>query len=79
MNIFNNLKNYLYANDNFIAYFNKKIYLYNFKTINTLTSSLIILSFSDKQVLIKGKNIRPIKMQPKEILIEGEINAIEFA
>ena len=78
MHIFNNIKNFLYDNDNFIAYFNNKIYLYNIKKIDTLNTDNIIVYFNDKRVEIKGKSLKPIKCLNKELLISGSIESVKF-
>ena len=78
MHIFNNIKNFLYDNDNFIAYFNNKIYLYNIIKIDNLTNDNIIVYFNDKKVDIKGKNLIPKKCLNKELLILGNIESIKF-
>ena len=78
MHIFNNIKNFLYDNTNFIAYFNNKIYLYNIVKIDTLNDNDIILYFDDKRVEIKGKCLKPSKCINKELLITGSVESIRL-
>ncbi len=76
MHIWANLKSFLYDNDNFIAYFNNKIYLYNFINIITISSKEIIVQFKDKKVIIKGNNLKPNKVLKKELLLSGTIESV---
>ena len=78
MHIFNNIKNFLYDNDNFIAYFNNKIYLYNIIKIDTLTCNEIVVFFNNKKVEIKGNDLKPLKCLNKELLISGLIESVKF-
>ena len=78
MHIFNNIKNFLYDNENFIAYFNNKIYLYNIIKIDCITNNNIIVYFNDKSIEIKGNNLKPKKCLNKELLIFGQIESIRF-
>ena len=78
MHIYSNIKNFLYDNENFIAYFNNKIYLYNIIKIDSLTTNSIIVYFKDKKVEIIGKSLKPRKCLNKELLISGFIERIIF-
>ena len=76
MHIWANLKSFLYDNDNFIAYFNNKIYLYNFINIITITNKEIVVQFKDHKVIIKGNNLKPSKVLKKELLLCGNIESV---
>lgn len=78
MHIWSNLKNFLYDNDNFIAIFNNKIYLYNIRKIDNLTTENIIVYFNDKKIEIKGNKLKPNKCLNKELLITGNIESVKF-
>lgn len=78
MHIFNSIKNFLYDNDNFLAYFNNKIYLYNIVKIDSLNDNNIIIYFKDKIVEIKGNNLIPKQCLNKELLITGTIESVKF-
>jgi len=78
MHIYNNIKNFLYDNDNFIAYFNNNIYLYNIVKIDTLTNNNIIVYFNNQKVEIKGKNLKPNKCLNREIVISGTIESVKL-
>ena len=76
MHIWANLKSFLYDNDNFIAYFNNKIYLYNFINIITITNKEIVVQFKDHKVIIKGNNLKPSKVLKNELLLCGNIESV---
>jgi sporulation protein YqfC len=78
MHIWTNLKSFLYDNDDFIAYFNSKIYIYNFLNIETLNSSKIVIVFKNKKVIIGGKDLKPIKVLKSEILLTGKIESVNI-
>ena len=78
MHIWQNMKNFLYDNDNFIAIINNKIYLYNINKIDTLTDTNAILYFNNKKVEIKGIKLKPIKCLNKEIMLTGNIESVKI-
>ena len=78
MHIYNNIKNFLYDNDNFIAYFNNKIYLYNIIKIDNISNNSIIVYFNDKIIKINGNCLKVNKCLNKELLINGSIESITF-
>ena len=78
MHILANLKNFLYDNENFIALFNNKIYLYNITKIDTLNCNKILVYFNNKKIEINGLKLKPIKCANKEILIEGIIESVNI-
>lgn len=78
MHIFNNIKNFLYDNNNFIAYYNDNIYFYNIIKIDCLSNNDIIVFFNDKKIEIKGTNLIPKKCLNKELLIHGQIESVRF-
>ena len=78
MHIFNNMKNFLYDNDNFIAYFNNKIYLYNIIKIDNISNNNIIVYFNDKRLEITGNKLKVNRCLNKELLITGIIESINF-
>ena len=78
MHIFNNIKNFLYDNDNFIAYFNNNIFIYNIVKIDCLTNTNIVLFFNNKKIQIIGKDLKVKKCINKEILINGSIESVNL-
>jgi len=78
MHIFNNLKNFLYDNSNFIAIFDNKIYLYNIDKVNLLTDSNAIISFKNKTISIKGSDLKTFKYYNKELILDGNIESVSL-
>lgn len=76
MHIWTNLKSFLYDTDDFMAYFNNKIYLFNFVNIISITNKEIIIQFKNKRLIIKGNNLKPVKVLQKEILFDGTIESV---
>ena len=56
MHIWNNLQNFLYDKENFLAFFDNKIYIYNFCKITILNKNTIHLQFNDKKSHGNRKN-----------------------
>ena len=78
MHIFNNVKNFLYDNDNFMAILNNKIYIYNLIKIDYICSNNIIIVFNNKILDIKGSNLKVIKSLINELELSGEIESVNF-
>ncbi|MDD5836407.1 MAG: YabP/YqfC family sporulation protein [bacterium] len=76
MNIWANLKNFLYDKSYFIAYFNDNLYIYNFQNILLITPNKIILTINDIKTIIKGTNLNIKKSSATEIIITGELNGV---
>lgn len=78
VHIFNNVKNFLYDNDNFMAILNNKIYIYNLIKIDYICSNNIIIVFNNKILDIKGSNLKVIKSLINELELTGEIESVNF-
>ena len=78
MHIFSSLKNFLYDTNDFIAYFNNLIYLYNFINIIKLSSNEVIIIFNDKKVIVKGNNLKVTKCLKNEIIIKGKLESVNI-
>lgn len=76
MHLWANLKNFLYDTDDFMAYFNNKIYLFNFVNIISMSNKEIIIQFKTKKLIIKGTDLKPVKVLQKEILFTGTIGSV---
>ncbi len=76
MHIFNNIRNYLYDNDNFIAILDNRIYIYNSIFIKDISSNKIVLSFKNKMVRILGDDIKIIRSENKELELIGNIKKV---
>ena len=78
MHIFSNIKNFLYDNNDFIAYYNNSIYLYNFNKIDTLNNNEIIIIFDNKKISIKGSYLKVKRCLNKELEITGVLESINI-
>ena len=78
MHIYSSLKNFLYDTNDFIAYFNNSIYIYNFNNINKLEKEEIIITFDDKKVVIKGFDLKVTKCLKKELIIDGKLESVNI-
>ena len=77
MNIYKNIKNFLYDENALMALFNNSIYIYNYQEVVTLTSEEVIIKL-DKNVLhLEGEDFKIKSMLPKELQIFGLIRKIE--
>ena len=76
MHIFNNIRNYLYDNDNFIAILDNRIYIYNIMFINDISSNKLIVSFKNKKVSIIGDNLKVIRSINSELELVGNIRKV---
>jgi len=78
MNPIENLKSFLQDNKNKIIIFDNNIYICNYIDIKSFDENKIIISIKDKNVTINGKNITIKKLTKDEILINGNLENIEF-
>ena len=78
MNAFENLKTFLYDQNNFIAIYNDNVHVFSYLKIISFTNNLISLQFSDFKLDIVGKNLKIISMQSEELVIKGKINNLNF-
>lgn len=73
-----NLKNYILENDFKIIYLINKLNVVNYSDISHFDSNKIIINYKNGSVLISGKNLIVSKLISDELLIEGNIDKIEF-
>lgn len=73
MHIKDNLTNFLYDKNYYIAIYEAYIYVFNYVNLELLTSKKIILQLEKFKLTIKGDNLFISKLLPKEILIKGKI------
>ena len=76
MHIFNNIRNFLYDNDNFIAILDNRIYLYNILDIDEINSNKIVILFNNKKVVIVGNDLKVIKSINMELELSGLIERV---
>lgn len=78
MNIFNNMKSFLYEQNYSINLYNNKLYIFNYILLPKFNDKEINVKFEKFNIAITGKNLKITKMEKKELLIEGIINNINF-
>ena len=77
MNIYKNIKNFLYDENALMALFNNSIYIYNYQEVVTLTSEEVIIKLDKKILHLGGEDFKIKSMLPKELQIFGLIRKIE--
>ena len=78
MAILSRIRNYVYDNEELIAIYNNRIYIYNFESLNNITSNKVVISFKNKKAIIKGSNIKPVKCIDKEIILSGIFESVVY-
>lgn len=73
-----NLKNYILESEFKIIYLTNRLNIVNYSDISHFDSNKIIINYKDGSALISGKNLVVSKLVSDELLIEGNINKIEF-
>ena len=76
MHIKENLINFLYDKEYYIAIYDKYIYCFNYEELISLKSEVIILKMPKFTLNIKGQDLFITKMQKSEILIRGIITSV---
>lgn len=61
-----------------ILYINDNLDIINYTNINYMEDSKISINYYDNKILIKGNNLSVKKLLESEILIDGNIQSIEF-
>ncbi len=78
MNIYQNIKNFLYDENALITLFNDYIYIYNYQEVLTLTNAEVIIKLDKKLLHLSGNDFKIKSMLPKELQIFGTIRKIEI-
>lgn len=78
MHTFENLKTFLYDQDEFIAIYKNKIHIFSYIKIQHFSIDYISILFANFKLNIKGENLKIINMQESEMIIKGIINNLEF-
>lgn len=69
----NNLSSYLSSNEYRISVLPSGVHILNYKSIVDITSEEVIIKVNNKISKIKGKNMKAVKLDKKELLISGTI------
>ncbi len=78
MNMFNNMKNLFNDKNYTISLSENKLYIFNYELLPKFTSKEINIKFEKMLLMISGFNLKIIKMEEKELLIEGNIVSLRF-
>lgn len=69
----NNLSSYLSSNEYRISILPSGVHVLNYESIVDITSELVIIKVSNRISKIKGKDMKAVKLDKKELLISGTI------
>lgn len=78
MNYKGRLRNYFLENEFKVTYFQNKVNIVNYESIEHFDSNKIIVRKNNESIIINGNNLVVSKLLNDEILIEGKISNIEF-
>ena len=78
MKLINGLRDYVYDNEFEIKVMKNKVNIVNYKEIGHFDSDKIIVNYLEGILIIKGNNLVVSKLMNDEILICGEIKALEL-
>lgn len=76
--MFNNISDFLKNESYRISIIPTGIHILNYKNIIDISSNKVLISFKDKNIDIKGSNLRLIKLDKYELLISGNIERISL-
>lgn len=78
MRLMQRLTDYVLEKEFELRFFNNKLNIVNYMEIANFSNDAITIKYNKGMVLIKGKNLVVSRLMNDEILISGNINAIEF-
>ena len=76
MNIYNNIRNFICDNNNFICILDNKIYLYNIISIEEISNTKLVVLFNNKKVIVNGNDIKLLRSENRELELTGVIERI---
>ena len=74
----NELYNIINNKDYKISLYNNKVHILNYKSTLDITDTLVLIKLDSNILKIYGKNMKLLKMDKFELLIDGEVNKIEI-
>ena len=77
MHIDESIGSYLYNKNEFITWLDNQVYIFGVKNIELLNDKKLIVNLLNSNIIITGINIRVLKSNEKELVINGEIDAIK--
>ena len=79
---FNGIKSYILDNEFKIIILNNKINITNYLEMGHFDNNKVIVRYlnqnNEKTLVVNGKNLIVSRLKIKEVLVEGNINNIEF-
>lgn len=79
---FNGIKSYILDNEFKIIILNNKINITNYLEMGHFDNNKVIVRYlnqnKEKTLVVNGKNLIVSRLKSKEVLVEGNINNIEF-
>ena len=79
---FNGIKSYILDNEFKIIILNNKINITNYLEMGHFDNNKVIVRYlnqnNEKTLVVNGKNLIISRLKSKEVLVEGNINNIEF-
>lgn len=71
------IKKYIVDDEERVIYFDNKVYIVNFIKILDINYENIMVRGKNKLIIIRGNNLSLRKLLEREVLISGDIKAIE--
>lgn len=76
--IIDNIKNVFVDESYSINLTKNKIYITNYQKLLSITDKEVLLKFNDFNLIIKGLELKIIKMLDKEILFNGHVESLGY-
>lgn len=74
MNLFNNIKTFLYDKTYFITFYEEAVHIYGYEEILKFNEDILVFKFKTFKLILKGNDFLVKKLLDKEILVYGLIN-----
>lgn len=78
MRIIKNIRSYILDEEFKITILNNRVNVVNYTSIGHFDNNKVIVKYNQGQVIIKGDNLVVTRLMSDEILISGDLSAIEF-
>lgn len=72
------LKNYILDEEFQINYFRGKINIKNYTKINYMEDQKVSISYTDGIIIVHGQGLKIVKLLDNEILVDGNIEMVEW-